>query len=94
MSVFSFLMKAFVNLEKLIRFHPQAFITYKNGENLKILKEIFCQKLIVSNVTSAFLDHLTPKIFSSANHGGRHRASPLFKISGSAPDDRTFCENN
>ena len=61
--VFSFLIKAFVNFEKLIRFHWQAFIVYKNGENLKILIEIFCQKLIVSNVILAFLDHLKLKMF-------------------------------
>ena len=42
---FSFLIKSFVNLEKLIRFHQQAFIIYKNGENLKIVKEMFRQKL-------------------------------------------------
>ena len=44
-------------------FHRQAFIVYKNGENLKILTEIFCQKPIVSNVILAFLDNLKPKIF-------------------------------
>ena len=36
---------------------------YKNGENLKMLTEIFCQKLIVSNVILVFPDHLKPKIF-------------------------------
>ena len=46
-----------------IRFHWETFIIYKNGENLKILIEIFRQKLIVSNVILAFLDHLKPKIF-------------------------------
>ena len=56
-------MKAFVNFEKLIRFYRQAFIIYKNGENLKILKEIFSQKFIVSNIILALLDHLKPKIF-------------------------------
>ena len=60
---FSFLIKAFANFEKLIRFHWQAFIVYKNGENLKMLIEIFCQKLIVSNVILAFLDQLKPRIF-------------------------------
>ena len=59
----------------------------KNGENLKILIEIFCQKLIVSNVTSAFLDHLKNTFFSPAIHGGRHRAPSLLKISGSAPEN-------
>ena len=34
-----------------------------NGENLKMLTEIFCQKLIVSNIILAFLDQLKPKIF-------------------------------
>ena len=47
--------------EKLIRFHEQAFIVYKNGENLKILIEIFCQEVIVSNFIFGFLDHLEPK---------------------------------
>ena len=60
---FSFLVKVFVNFEKLIRFHRQAFIVYKKGENLKMLIEIFCQKVIVSDVILAFLDHLKPKIF-------------------------------
>ena len=46
-----FLIKAFANFEKLVRFYWQAFI------------EIFCQKLIVLNVILAFLDHLKPKIF-------------------------------
>ena len=30
---------------------------------MKILIEIFCQKLVVSNIISVFLDHLKPKIF-------------------------------
>ena len=55
--------RAFANFEKLIRFHWQAFIVYKYWENLKKLIEIFCQKLIVSNVIMAFLDHLEPNIF-------------------------------
>ena len=46
-----------------IRFHRQAFIVYNNGENLKILIEIFRQKLIVSNIILAFIDHLKTKIF-------------------------------
>ena len=37
-----------------IRFHWQAFILYKNGENLKILIEIYRQKRIVSNVILVF----------------------------------------
>ena len=49
--------------EKLIQFHRQVSIVYKNGENLKILIEIFCQEIIVSNVIFAFLEHLKPKIF-------------------------------
>ena len=57
------LSKRFLNFEKLIRFHWQAFIAYKNRENLKMLIEIFCQKLIVSNVILAFLGHLKPKSF-------------------------------
>ena len=60
---FSFLIKAFANFQKLIRFHWQTFIVYKNGENLKMLMEIFCSKLIVSNVILVFLGHLKRKIF-------------------------------
>ena len=60
---FSFLIKVFANFEQLIRFHWQAFIVYKNGENLKILIEIFCPKFIVSNVILVFLNHPKPKIF-------------------------------
>ena len=45
------------------RFHWQAFVAYKNRENLKMWKfEIFYPKLIVSNVILAFLDNLKPKI--------------------------------
>ena len=61
---FSFLIKAFTNFEKLIKFHWQAFAAYKNGENLEMLIETFCPKPIVSNVILAFLDHLKPKIFA------------------------------
>ena len=60
---FSFLIKVFAGFEKLIRFYRQAFIVYKNGENLKMLIEMFCQKLVVSNVILAFLNKLEPKIF-------------------------------
>ena len=45
------------------RFHWQAFMVYKNGENLKILIEMFRQKRFVSDVILTFLDHLKPKIF-------------------------------
>ena len=61
--VFSFLIKAFGNFEKLIRFHWQASILCKSGENWKILIEIFFQKLMASSVIFAFLDHLKPTIF-------------------------------
>ena len=46
-----------------IRFHWQAFIAYKNGENLRIMIKVFRQKLIVSNVNLVVLDHLKPKTF-------------------------------
>ena len=49
-----------------------------------MLIEIFRQKLAVSNVILAFLNQLKPNFFLSANYGGRHRAPPLLKISGSA----------
>ena len=62
MSIF-FLIKAIVNFENLIGFHQEPFIVYKDGENLKILTEMFRQKFIVSNVILAFLDHLRPNIF-------------------------------
>ena len=60
---FSILIKALANFEKLIRFHWQAFIVHKNGENLKMLIETFWQKVIFSKVILAFLDHLKPKTF-------------------------------
>ena len=64
MSVFfSFVIKAFVSFEKLIIFHRQAFVLYKNVENLKVLIKIFRQKLLVSSVILAFLDHLKLKFF-------------------------------
>ena len=53
----------FVNFEKLIRFHRQALIVYKNGKNLKILIDIFRKKPIISKVILAFLHHLKPKNF-------------------------------
>ena len=62
-------------------------IVYKNGANLKILIEIFHQKLIVYNVILAFLHHMKPKISSMANHDGRHIAPSLFKICGSAAEN-------
>ena len=64
---FSFLIKAFENFEKLLRFHWQAFIVCKSGENLKILIEIFYQiKLllfILLILILVFLDHMKPRIF-------------------------------
>ena len=60
---FSFLIKALANFEKLIRFHWQAFIVYKNRENWKMLPEIFSHKLTVCSVILTFLDHLKAKIF-------------------------------
>ena len=78
-----FSIKAFVNFEILIRFHRQAFIKYKNGENLKILREVFRQKLTVSNVILVFLNHLKPKIFCVVQSWWQ--TPPFFKIFGSAP---------
>ena len=43
---FPLLIKVSVDFEKLIRFRRQAFIVDKNVENLKILKEMFGQKLV------------------------------------------------
>ena len=63
-----------------MRFHWQAFIVYKNGENMKILIEIFCQKLIVSNVVLAFLDHLKAKIFFGQPWWPRYSATPFQNI--------------
>ena len=47
---FSFLIKAFANFEKLIRYHWQDFIVYQYGVNFEMLIEIFCPKLVVFNV--------------------------------------------
>ena len=57
------LSKNLLILIKLISFHKQTFIVYKNQENLKMLMEIFCQELIASNVILVLLDHLNSKIF-------------------------------
>ena len=81
---FPFLVKTSINFEELIRFHWQAFIIYKNRENLKILKEVFCQKPIASNVAFAFFYAIWNLKFSSSDkRGGRNRVPLLFKISGS-----------
>ena len=53
---------------------------------MKIVIEIICKKFTVSNVISAFLDHLKPEFSLPANYDGRHRAPPVLKISGSAPE--------
>ena len=55
------------SLSLSMRFHRQVFTVYINGENLKMLIEIFCQRLIDSNVILTFLDHLKPKVFFVAN---------------------------
>ena len=85
--------RAFVSFEKLIGLHRQAFIVYKNGENLKILIEIFRQKHIVTNTILAFLGHLKPKIFFVSQPWWPTQSAPLFKISGSAPEMGNFALN-
>ena len=50
MSVFSISLSKRCKFEKMIGFHWQAFIVFKNRENLKRLREIFRQEVIVSNV--------------------------------------------
>ena len=58
---------------------------------MKILIEIFCQKLIVSNVFSAFLDYLKPIFFFFCRPTMVAGIEPpLFKISASAPGKR-YC---
>ena len=73
-----------------IRFHWQAFIVYENGQNLKTLIEIFGQKLMVSNIILAFLDHLKPKIFFDGQPWWPTLSALLFKISGSTPVMLTY----
>ena len=64
----------------------------KNGENLEILIEISCQKLIVSNVISASSDHLKPKIFFAGQPWWPIYSAPFLKISGTAPyNTGAFC---
>ena len=75
----SFPIKLYVNLEKLIRFHRQAFIMYENGENLKILKEMFCQKLWSLTLFWLFQTISSLKFYWSGNHVGRHRGLPVFQ---------------
>ena len=65
-----------------IRFHWQAFIVYENGQNLKTPIEIFRQKLMVSNIILALLDHLKPKIFFVGQPWWPRQSALLFKISG------------
>ena len=57
-----FFLFPYENFGKLIRFHWEALIVHKNEENLKMLIEIFYQKLFVSNVILAFLDRLKPTV--------------------------------
>ena len=57
----------------MIRFYRKKWRKFENTDR-NILP-----KPIVSNVISAFSDLLKPNIFSSANHGGRHRAPPPFE---------------
>ena len=54
---------------------------------MKILIEIFWQKLIVSNVISAFLDHLKHKFFFAGQPWWLTWSAPLFKKSGSTHDN-------
>ena len=54
---------------------------------MKILIEIFWQKLIVSNVISTFLDHLKHKIFFAGQPWWLTWSAPLFKKSGSIHDN-------
>ena len=82
---FFFLIKAFANFEKLIRFYWQAFIVYKNGENFKTLIENFAKNLWFLTLFWPFQTIWNPKFSSLANHGDWHRALLLFEISGCAP---------
>ena len=67
----------FANFEKLIRFHPHAFIVYKNEENLKILIEMFCQKRIVSNVLLALLENFLRPRYSAPSPFSKSLDPPL-----------------
>ena len=51
-----------------------------------MLIKIFCQKLIVSNVILAFLDHLKPKNLFAVDIVADIERHPFSKIPGSAPD--------
>ena len=58
-----------------------------------MLIEIFCQKLIVSKVILAFLEHLKPKILFVGQPWWPTYSAQLFKISGSAPAYHQLAEN-
>ena len=56
--------KGVCKFRKIDKISLASFHFVKNGENLKILKNIFCQKLIVSHVILAFLDPFSKSLDS------------------------------
>ena len=54
-------------------------LLYKNGDNLKILIEIFRQKRIVFKVILIFLEHLKAKIFFVRQPWWRTYSAPSFR---------------
>ena len=59
-----------------------------------MLIEISCQKLIVSNVISAFLYDLKPKIVFGGHPWWPTQSAPFSKILGSAPGEVAFYQLN
>ena len=58
MGVFLFTYQSVCKFWKIKNISSVSFHVYENEENLKIMIEIYRQKLIVSDVALAFLDHL------------------------------------
>ena len=58
MGVFLFTYQSVCKFWKIKNISSVSFHVYENGENLKIMIKIYRQKLIVSDVVLAFLDHL------------------------------------
>ena len=65
-------------------FYRQAFIVNKNGDNWKLLIEMFGQKLIGSNVILLFLHYLKPKFFFVIQSWWPKYSILLFKMSESS----------
>ena len=86
MSVFLFPYERVCKFWEIDKIHQQAFFVYKIGKELETLIEMFCQKLKFLMLFWPFKTISNLKFSSSANM----EPPPLFKISGSTPDNGTM----